>query len=108
VTLNDPVYIEAAQALGRRMAQGGQTLAEKVGFGFRLCLSRPPGERELRSLLTLYHQTHDTYAADSEQALLMATEPLGAVPEGSDVTELATWTVVANVLLNLDELLMKR
>jgi hypothetical protein len=38
----------------------------------------------------------------------MATEPLGAAPEGADIAELAAWTVVSNVLLNLDEMLMKR
>ena len=38
----------------------------------------------------------------------MATEPLGPVPAGSDVAELAAWSVVGNVLLNLDEMFMKR
>jgi hypothetical protein len=38
----------------------------------------------------------------------MATEPIGAAPEGANVAELAAWTVVANVLLNLDEMFMKR
>jgi hypothetical protein len=38
----------------------------------------------------------------------MATNPLGPVPAGMDVTELAAWTVVGNVILNLDETLMKR
>ena len=38
----------------------------------------------------------------------MATDPLGPLPTGMDVAELAAWTVVANVLLNLDEMLMKR
>lgn len=108
VTLNDPVYIEAAQALGRRITRGGQTPAEKARFGFRLCLSRPPGEKELIGLLKLYGKTYAAYAADLDQAMLMATQPLGDVPEGSDIAELATWTVVANVLLNLDEMLMKR
>ena len=108
VTLNDPVYIEAAQALGRRISQGGRSPAEKARFGFRLCLSRPPDEKELNGLLRLYGKTYAAYAADLDQALLFATEPLGAVPEGSDIAELATWTLVANVLLNLDEMLMKR
>ena len=35
------------------------------------------------------------------------TDPLGPAPEGADVAELAAWTVVSNVLLNLDETLMK-
>jgi hypothetical protein len=38
----------------------------------------------------------------------MATDPVGPAPEGQDVAELAAWTVVSNVLLNLDEMLMKR
>ena len=38
----------------------------------------------------------------------MATEPLGPAPDGSDLADLAAWTVVANVLLNLDETLMRR
>jgi hypothetical protein len=38
----------------------------------------------------------------------MATNPLGPAPSGSSVADLAAWTVVGNVLLNLDEMLMKR
>src|SRR4029078_5320413 len=47
VTLNDPVYVEALQALARKMAASGTTPAEKARHGFRLCLSRPPTEEEL-------------------------------------------------------------
>ena len=43
VTLNDPVYLEAAQALARKMAAGGVTPQDKARFGFRLCLSRLHG-----------------------------------------------------------------
>ncbi len=38
----------------------------------------------------------------------MATEPLGPAPQGADVSELAAWTVVGNVLINLDEMFLKR
>jgi hypothetical protein len=38
----------------------------------------------------------------------MATDPLGALPEGMDAVEMAAWTVVANAILNLDEFLMRR
>jgi hypothetical protein len=37
----------------------------------------------------------------------VATNPLGAAPAGSDIADLAAWTVVGNVLMNLDEFLMK-
>jgi len=48
------------------------------------------------------------YSSDPAAAKLLATKPIGPPPEGSDVVELAAWTVVANVLLNLDEVLVKR
>ncbi len=108
VTLNDPVYIEAAQALGRRMAQAGTTTAEKVRFGFRLCVARSPRDAELDRLVKMYDDAHAQLAKNKEDAMQLATKPLGPLPPGADAADLAAWTVVANVLLNLDETLMKR
>ena len=108
VTLNDPVYIEAAQALARRIVRAGATPDEKVRHGFTLCLSRPPSDQELTGLVELYNRTYERFRTDAARAREMATQPLGELPEGLDVTEVAAWTVVGNVLLNLDELLMKR
>ncbi|HVW00913.1 MAG TPA: DUF1553 domain-containing protein, partial [Planctomycetaceae bacterium] len=109
VTLNDPVYIEAAQALARRLVQsGGSTPADRLAYGFRLCLARPPHPAETERLVRLYEQSREKFAADPSAAQTMATNPLGDVPAGMDVVDLAAWTVVGNVLLNLDETLMKR
>jgi hypothetical protein len=108
VTMNDPVYVEAAQALARRIAAGGSTPQDKAAFGFRLCLSRDPRPQELSRLIQLYEATYADYTQAPEQAQKMATEPLGPAPPGADVAELAAWTVLSNVLLNLDETLMKR
>jgi hypothetical protein len=108
VTLNDPVYVEAAQALARRMATAGTTPADKARYGFRLCLARPPAEAELKRLLQLYGKSYARFAGDLDKAREVATKPAGTPAEGSDIAELAAWTVVSNVLLNLDEMLMKR
>ena len=109
VTLNDPVYIEAAQALARRIVkEGGSTIVNQAAYGFRLCLSRSPGENELKRLVELFRQSHQRYSKDKENAAHLATNPLGPAPPGSDISELAAWTVVGNVLLNLDEMLAKR
>jgi hypothetical protein len=109
VTLNDPVYLEAAQALARRtVSQGGATTPERARYAFRLCLSRPPHEDEGTRLVKLYEQAFARLKTQPEQAHRLATDPLGPPPAGQDVTELAAWTVVGNVLLNLDEMLMKR
>jgi hypothetical protein len=107
VTLNDPVFVEAAQALGRRMAQAKGTAREKVAYGFKLCLARPPGERELTTLTELYQKALEHLGKEPEQAHRMATEPLGPGPAGADDESLAAWAAVGNVLLNLDEFLMK-
>ncbi len=108
VTLNDPVYIEAAQALARRIvAEGGDTIVERAAYGLQLCLVRPATADETQRLVQLYEQARDRYAQDEQRATTMATDPLGALPEQADVVELAAWTVVSNVLLNLDEMFMK-
>jgi len=108
VTLNDPVYIEAAQSLARRVVQGGAETGERIDFAFRLCLSRPPTAAEASRLIKLLDETLAEFRDDAESAKKMATDPLGAAPEGADLAQLAAWTVVANVILNLDEMLMKR
>jgi len=108
VTLNDPVYVEASQALARKMVAAGTTAADKARHGFRVCLSRPPTEAELKGLVELYTKTHERFETDVQKARDVATKPLGEAPKDCDVTELAAWTVVGNVLLNLDEMLMKR
>ncbi|MSU36303.1 MAG: DUF1553 domain-containing protein [Pedosphaera sp.] len=108
VTLNDPVYVEASQALARRMVASGASLSERVRHGFRLCLSRTPTETELAGLLGLYTKSLERFSRNEEKAEAIATNPLGAAPKGANIAELAAWTLVGNVLLNLDETLMKR
>ena len=108
VTLNDPVYIEAAQALARRMIVAGSTPAEKARHGFRLCASRQPTEEELNGLVGLYAKTLERFQAEPAKAKDVATKPLGEAPKEMNLAELAAWTMVGNVLLNLDEMLMKR
>jgi hypothetical protein len=109
VTLNDPVYVEAAQALARRtVKEGGNSTEMKVDFAFRTVLTRPPTEKEAQRIAELFDKARALYEKDAARAQAMATKPLGAAPKDMNVTDLAAWTVVANVLLNLDETLAKR
>jgi hypothetical protein len=109
VTLNDPVYVEASQALARRIvAEGGTSPLERAAYGVRRCLARAARPAELERLVALYEEARARYAADPARARAMATDPIGPAPEGADVAELAAWTVVSNVLLNLDEMFLKR
>lgn len=106
VTLNDTVYLEAAQGLAMRMLAGGSSVADRIRYGFELCVARPPNEREVNRLAELFGESMTEFAKDPEnKAKKIAPTNL---PEGAGPVELAAWTTVANVLLNLDETLMKR
>ena len=59
-------------------------------------------------MVELYQKAKADFAANPKEAVAMATDPLGPVPAGADMIDLAAWTVVSNVLLNLDEMLAKR
>ena len=109
VTLNDPVFVEAAQALARRITkEGGMEPAAGLPYAFRLCLAREPESEELAVLTDVYDQALTLYRSDkSAAAQLIGTQPKAASPE-VDPAVLAAWTTVANVLLNLDEFLMRR
>ena len=108
VTMNDPVYIETAQSLARRMITSGKTPSQWIARGFEICLSRSPDPRESDRLVRLYEQVKAEYVKDSGLAEKMATDPIGPAPDDLSVVDLAALTVAGNVLLNLDEMLMKR
>ena len=108
VTMNDPVYVEAAQALSRLMLVQSGTLQDQIQFGFRRCVLRTPTGDELSALTTLYEDTQKELAANPENAMKLATDPLGPLPQNVDAVQAATMTVVSNVLLNLDEMFLKR
>jgi len=108
VTLNDPVYVEAAQALGRRlMREGGVTVEGRLRFGLKLVLARPPAESQITTLKQLFESELAHYRGAEAEAIKLTTNPIGSLPEGLSPAEAAAWTVVANVLLNLDGVLMK-
>lgn len=108
VTLNDPVYVELAQALARRIVrEGGRTTTERAEFGLRLCLGRPPRPEQVQEIVGLVEAERQHYAARPDEARKLAADPLGPLAEGADPVELAAWTVAANVLLNLDGVLTK-
>src|SRR5262249_6665263 len=103
-----PVYVEAAQALARRiLKEGGATAEERVKYALRLVLGRPPQDEQVKRVLALYEGEREHYKKDAKAATALATDPLGPLPPGTDAVEAAAWTVVANVLLNLDGVLTK-
>jgi hypothetical protein len=107
VTLNDPVYIEAAQAYARLVLQQPEPLEERMKYALTRALQRPVSSDELAVLSRLYDQAVNLFRQQPQQAAKLATDPIGPAPAETDVIELAAWTVVANSIFNLDEFLMR-
>jgi uncharacterized protein DUF1553/uncharacterized protein DUF1549/cytochrome c len=105
--LNDPAFVDAARGLARRIVREvPPDPAARATYGFRLCVARSPEPAELQLLVAGFNRERDHFATDPRAArqLLEASDPRAAE---SDLAEMASWTVVANALLNLDETLTK-
>jgi len=108
VTLNDPCFVECAQALARRIVcEGGVNPGERIRWALNLALSRPGSEQEIATVQNLYESELATYQADADAAKKLASSATQPLPKDGNPAELAAWTVVANVLLNLDGVLTK-
>ncbi len=108
VLLNDPSYVEAARVLAQRTIQsGGADTAARLRFAFRLCTARVPSDQELAVLSRIL----DANLARFRQNPVAATRliSVGESPRPADVdpAELAAWTAIGNLLLNLDETITK-
>ncbi len=105
---NDPQFVEAARALAERTLQeAGRSNAERADHMFRICTGRHPDRAELEQLVQAVEDDLQTFQQDEQAAKRLST--VGATPrnEKFSASEVAAWTMQANLLLNLDEVLTK-
>jgi hypothetical protein len=106
-TLNEPLFVESAQALAARtLREGGSTDRERVAYAFRLCTARTPLPAEADVLLQFLakedRRLGDGWLSAGDLAGLKLDAP-AALPPNTTPRQLAAWAVVARVILNLDE-----
>ncbi|MFN3189965.1 MAG: PSD1 and planctomycete cytochrome C domain-containing protein [Aureliella sp.] len=94
MTLNDQAFVEAAEALAKRMLQNGESLEQQLSYGFRLATLRVPSEQEIDKLVMLYQSTVEKLKGGSDDS-----------NSEFDKQTLRAMSNVATVLLNLDEVL---
>lgn len=111
VSLNEPTFVECAQALARKtLAEGGNSDVDRMTYAFRRVLSRTPDEVELKQLLALLDKERSRFAEGWQSPSELAGGKPGApaeLPAGMTPTQVASWTIVSRVLLNLDETITK-
>jgi hypothetical protein len=106
--LNDPQYVECARALAARaMTEGGGTPAGRAAFMFRVCTARRPETEEIAELVSVFEDQRAAYENDVESAEHLVA--VGSSDRGRQLQarELAAWTIAANLILNLDEVVSK-
>ena len=107
--MNDRIFVEAARVLAQRMMrEGGSAEPDRIAYGFRLVTSRKPSEKELGLLARSYDYYRTRFEADSAGAQKLVSEGDAPRDPSLDVTQLAAYTNVASLMLNLDEAVTKQ
>ncbi len=108
MTLNEVTFIEAAQAMARKMANHSSKLEEQIAHGMQRALLRPGSQEQIKTLEELYQETLKDYShashSNEETKKLIGAQP---IPSGNSPEQIAALTVVANIILNQDSFLTK-
>ena len=109
-TLNEPLFLESARALGRRTLAEDGSDDDRLVFAFRLCTGRKPLKKELGVLRSFLAQQAARFAEPGARPWdLAADDPAHppTLPDGVTPAKAAAWTALARLLLNLDETITK-
>jgi hypothetical protein len=106
--MNDVVYVEAARKLAERvMVEGGKSPEQRIDLAYRLVLARAPKPEERSALLAALNRFESYYQSNKKDAETLVDQGKSPVRRGLAVRELAAYTAVASVILNLDEAVTK-
>ena len=110
VLLNDPTYVESARAFAERIIRESghgespeSVIRDRINHAFRSALSRSARPQEFDLLTPLFKKHFDEYQADKSAAKEFLKVGLRPAPTDVNPAELAAWTSVARVILNLHE-----
>ncbi len=106
--LNDPIFVEASRKLAERAyKEGGRTAEARVAYAFRLATGRAAEAAETKTLMDTFTRMRAAYTADPEGAKAFLAVGAAAVDATIPAAELGAYAAVANVILNLDEVITK-
>jgi hypothetical protein len=104
VLLNDPTYVEASRSLAVRMLkEGGADTRSRLTWAWRQVLSRAPRPEEIKAIQPLLDKELVEYRCNTAAAQALLKIGQSPPPQDADPAELAAWTNIARVILNLHE-----
>jgi hypothetical protein len=108
VLMNDVQFVEAARRFAERvMTEGGDSVEQRVTFAVRTVLTRKPNSTELQSMRLLFNEVLAEFKASPESVKQLLSVGESARNEKLDQNELAAWTMVTHLILNLSETVTK-
>jgi hypothetical protein len=106
--MNDVTFVEAARKMAERMmTEGGRTPQERIGYGYRLATARDLASKSSDILVGSYRHYLDNFETDRHAALDLVSQGESERDQALDLAELASYTTVASLILNLDETITK-
>jgi hypothetical protein len=105
--MNDVQHFEAARGLAGRLMRGSSQDLARIALGFRAVLARKPSDLEAKAVQQFYRRCVDRFKSDLSSATAVIEAGDSQPPADLDVAELAAWTLVANMILNMDEAIMR-
>ena len=106
--MNDPQFVEASRAFAERiMTEAADDPRKRIAYAFRLATARMPGADEVKVLLDIFNQQLAEYRNDKGAAGKLLNIGDYKAPQNLDPSELAAWTTIASMILNLDETVTK-
>lgn len=105
--MNDDTYMEASRVLADRIMTQKDNLSERLNLAFRMATCRLPSEQESRMLIQVYQKVLGRFQSDPESAKQLITVGEYRTNTNHNPVELAAYSSVCNMILNLDEVITK-
>jgi len=107
--MNDVTFLEASRKFAERMiAEGGATPESRIDYGYQLLLARTPSKKQKQILLSTEARMASDFRKDPAAADQFLQQGESPVNRAIDPAELASWTSIASLLLNMDEAITKQ
>jgi mono/diheme cytochrome c family protein len=114
-TLNEPLYVECARALAMEIVtNGGASDADRLAFAIKRCLARDPTGDEVKVLREFVEKQRERFNQPKADPMALLVDDdkqkegfQAMIPQGMTPADMATWTALARVVLNLDETITK-
>lgn len=105
ITMNEPAFMESARVFGERLVRAKEKPIDRIKLAFNIALGREPSKVEQAILLSSANRYHDKFTQNPKDANAVAMSGMAPLTPGIAKNEVATWTMIASTIFNLDEFL---